>query len=78
MTGMWRRWARRRRIIGLAFLGSAAVAIAVAVLLWFHASGPFTGLFVGTAIGAAVALLILTCIEFARAHKYTRLGRAHG
>lgn len=74
MTGMWSRWARERRITGLIYLTGAAIAGAVAVLLFtLHAPIELT-LSALMSLGA-VALVILAVIEFAWARKYARLGR---
>lgn len=69
MSGMWRRWARTRRLIGLSFLGTAAVAFAVAVLLFSNGHGFFSGVLAGAALGLAS----YAGVEFAWAFKYSRL-----
>lgn len=71
MTGMWEAWARRRRILGLGFLTGAAVAIAVAVLLFLLGHGDWSGALVVT----AAALIVHAGFEFFDAHKYTRVAR---
>lgn len=69
MTGMWSRWAARRRLVGLGFLTGAAVAIAIAVLVW-SAGGGWLTVF---PIIATAALLVLAGYAFADAAKYARL-----
>ncbi len=72
MSGMWSRWARVRRIVGLSYMGGAAVAIAVAVLL-FTLQEPLTVFLGGALMGAALGLVILAGIEFWWGWKYARL-----
>ena len=69
MSGMWRHWARRRRLVGLTYLTLAAIALAVAVLIWSVGASVMAGLLTL----AVVALLVLAVIEFAYARKYSRL-----
>lgn len=71
MTGMWSRWAARRRLVGLAFLTGAAAAIAIAVLLFTLGHGYWSGALTVT----ATALLIHAGYEFWDAAKYSRLAR---
>lgn len=69
MTGMWSRWAARRRLAGLAFLTGAAVAIAVAVLVFTIELAPL----VGGLVAFALVLIVHALFEFYEAHKYARL-----
>lgn len=69
MTGMWDRWARRHRITGLVYLTGAAVAIAVAALLFFAGHGYWSGALIVT----ATACLIHAGFEFHDGAKYARL-----
>lgn len=69
MSSMWSRWARRHRITGLGFLTGAAVAIAVAVLLFTLRHGYWSGALIVTAI----ACLIHAGFAFYDATKYARL-----
>jgi uncharacterized membrane protein len=69
MTGMWDRWARERRTVGLGHLALTATAGAVAVLLLTIGLWPFAILMtIGT-----IAMLILAVHEFWWAHKYQKL-----
>lgn len=71
MTGMWFRWAARRRLAGLAFLGGAAVALAAAVLLLtIGDSMPASFL-----LGFGASLVIGGVYQFATAAYVARLGR---
>lgn len=71
MSGMWSRWAARRRLAGLAFLGCAAVAIAAAVLLLtIGDSMPASFL-----LGLGASLAISAVYQFATAARFARLGR---
>ena len=69
MTTMWKRWAARRRVLGVSFLGGAAVAIAIAFLLFMLGQGYWSGALLVT----ATALLIHAGFEFFDARKYARL-----
>ena len=71
MNVMWSRWARQRRLTGLAFLTGAAVAIAVAALLFFLGAGYLSG----AAGVTATALIVHAGYEFFEATKYWRLSR---
>ncbi|MFJ6429680.1 hypothetical protein [Microbacterium maritypicum] len=71
MTGMWARWVARRRLVGLGFLTGAAVAIAVAVLLFTLGRGFWSGALVVT----ATACLVHAGFEFHDATKYARLAK---
>lgn len=69
MSRMWRRWARRRRFVGLTYLVLAAAALAVAVLFAvIGATLPAGGL-----AGFSLALICTAVFEFAQAAKYARL-----
>jgi hypothetical protein len=68
---MWERWARHRRIVGLAYLTGAAVAIAIAVLLFITGHGFWSGALIVT----ATAAIIHAAFAFVDAHKYARLDR---
>lgn len=69
MTGMWRRLARRRRVVGLTYLTLAAVAMAIAVLMFTIGAGLVSGF-----LGVITAALVVTAgVEFARAARYERL-----
>ncbi len=70
MTGMWRRWARRRRIVGLGYLTLSAVTIAIAFLVYTTGTLPVAGLLAGFAL----ALILNAVFEFAQAARYARLG----
>ncbi len=70
MTGMWRRWARRRRFVGLGYLTLSAAAIAVAFLMYTVGDS----MSVGVLAGFALALILTAVFEFALAARYARLG----
>lgn len=74
MTGMWSRWARERRITGLVYLTGAAIALAVAALL-FTLNAPIEHALSALMALGAIALIILAIIEFTWARKYARLAR---
>lgn len=69
MSDMRKRWAARRRLAGLVFLGGAAVAIAIAVLLFTLGHGYWAGALAVT----AAAFLVHAGFEFFDAYKYARL-----
>lgn len=71
MTGMWSRWAARRRLAGLGFLTGAAVAIAVAVIAFTIDLAPL----VGALVAFALVLVVHAGFEFWDAVKYARLGK---
>lgn len=71
MTGMWSRWAARRRLAGLGFLTGAAVAIAIAVLAFTVELAPI----VGALAAFALVLTVHAGFEFYDAAKYARLGK---
>lgn len=65
---MFQRWAVRKRITGLIFLGTAAVALATAAFLFLVGLGPF-------ALTPAVITLPLVgtaVVEFVGARKWER------
>lgn len=70
MTGMWARWARRRRIVGLIYLILTAVATAVAFVLYITGDTAACGVLAGFAL----ALTISAVFEFVQAARYARLG----
>lgn len=74
MTQMWSRRARERRITGLTYLTHAAIALAVAVLLFTHGGVIETTMAALMGLGA-IALTILAIHEFTWAHKYANLAR---
>lgn len=71
MSGMWSRWAQRQRLIGIILLGAAAVAIAVAVLLWLIGAG-WTVIFPAI---LALGFLIVAGEQLAVGHRYAKLAR---
>lgn len=71
MTGTGRRRARRRRIVGLIYLTLAAVALAIAVLLYTIGALLLCAIF----LGCTPALAIGAITEFIMAAKYARLER---
>lgn len=70
MSGMWRRWARRRRLVGISFLTLTAISLGVAVLLFFTGHG----FLAGVTGGAALGLCSYAVVEFVWAAHYARLG----
>ena len=73
MSGMWRRWARVRRLIGLTYLTIAAVALAIAVLVFTLGYG----IVAGTLTGISIMFTAAAAIEFFMAAKYIRIERNH-
>lgn len=71
MTAMWSRWARRKRLLGLAYLTTTALAIAGAVLLWAIGAGLLV--LIPGAIGCVS--LVLATDAFATANRYAREAR---
>lgn len=71
MTGMWSRWAARRRLTGLAFLGLAAVATAAAVLL-FTVGNNSPASFI---LGLALSWVGVAIVCFIQAGVYMHRGR---
>lgn len=71
MSGMWRRWARRKRLFGVIYLGGAAVALAGAVLLWSIGGGWL----VGFAVLAVALLVVLAGYAFIDAHRFAKQAR---
>lgn len=71
MSSMWEEWASRRRLVGVVFLGGAAVAIAVAVVLFLTSAWAF----VTVPAVTALTLTIHAGFEFIDAHRYARLAR---
>lgn len=69
MNGMWRRWAQRRRLVGVIYLGATAVAIAAAFLMWALGAAWSAAL---VAI-VAVALIVLADFAFYDAHRFAKL-----
>lgn len=76
MTGMWSRWARERRITGLIYLTGAAIALAVAVLLFTRGEEFWSGVF----ISLAGSFIAIAGVLFYIAHDLKRRVRngAHG
>lgn len=68
MNGMWRRWAQRKRLVGVAYLGGAAIALAVAFLVWAVGGGWL----VGFPILAFALLIVLAGYAFIDAHRYAK------
>lgn len=74
MNDMWRRWAQRRRLIGVIYLGAAAIASAVAAFLFITAvDNPVQTTISGMVAGGGGLLIILAIHEFIDAHKWARL-----
>lgn len=79
MTGMR---ARRKRLVGLTYLVLAAVAIAIAVLIFtiiIQPGGTVAGddagsIASGILLGLSVAFIVGAVIEFITAHRYARIG----
>lgn len=81
MSGMWRRWAQRKRLVGVIYLGTAAIALAVAVLLvMVGISLPLTDTASKVTLGAVgafaalstVGLIVLAGYAFIDAHRYAK------
>lgn len=68
MNGMWRRWAQQKRLVGVIYLGGAALALAGAVLLWSIGGGWL----VGFAVLAVALLIVLGGYAFIDAHRYAK------
>lgn len=74
MTDMWRRWAQRRRLIGVIYLGTAAIGFSVAAFLFITATDNPVQTTVSVAFGIGGGLLIILAIhEFIEGHKWARL-----
>lgn len=71
MTGTRSRWAARRRITGLTFLGLAAVAIAIAALLFTLGHNNPARLI----LGLALSWIGVAIVCFIQAGVYMRRGR---
>lgn len=69
---MWSRWARRRRITGLIFLGVAAVTLTTATFLFLIGLGPFAA----TPAVLTIPIAATAVSEFIGAHRDER--RSHG
>lgn len=72
MTGMWSRWAARRRLTGLTLLGLAAVAIATAVLLYTLGNDSPASFILGLALSWTGVAIVC----FIQAGVYMRRGRS--
>lgn len=74
MSDTWRRWAQRRRLIGVIYLGAAAVGFSVAAFLYITAvDNPVQTTTSGMVAGGGGLLIILAIHEFIDAHKWARL-----
>lgn len=74
MNNMWRRWAQRRRLIGVIYLGAAAIASAVAAFMFITAANNPVQTTISEMVAVGGGLLIILALhEFADAHKWARL-----
>lgn len=74
MNAMWRRWAQRRRLIGVIYLGTAAIGFSVAALLFITAvDNPVQTTISGMVAGGGGLLIILAIHEFIEGRKWARL-----
>lgn len=74
MTDMWRRWAQRRRLIGVIYLGTAAVVIAIAAFLFITAvENPVQATISEFVAIGGLLFIILAIHEFIDGRKWARL-----
>lgn len=74
MNATLRRWAQRRRLIGVIYLGTAAIASAVAAFVFITAANNPVQATISELVAVGGLLLIILAIhEFADAHKWARL-----
>lgn len=74
MSDMWRRWAQRRRLIGVIYLGTAAIGFSVAAFLFITATDHPVQTTISGMVAAGGGLAIILAIhEFIEGHKWARL-----